>query len=89
MNTLEWISVLLAPFTGVVSWLAATRLRQNRTIQEMQKTILNLVEENKRVYSELTEARREIVSLSAQVAQLTLENAELKELIENLFVMNR
>ncbi len=84
MNTLEWISVLLAPVMGVVSWLAATRLRQNRTIQEMQKTILNLVEENKRVYSELTEARREIVSLSAQVAQLTLENAELKELIENL-----
>lgn len=84
MNTLEWISVLLAPFTGVVSWLAATRLRQNKTIQEMQKTILNLVEENKRVYSELTEARREIASLSAQVAQLTLENAELKELIENL-----
>ena len=75
---------MLAPVTGVVSWLAATRLRQNRTIQEMQKTILNLVEENKRVYSELTEARREIVSLSAQVAQLTLENAELKELIENL-----
>ncbi len=84
MNTLEWISVLLAPFTGVVSWLAATRLRQNKTIQEMQKTILNLVEENKRVYIELTEARREIVRLSSQVAQLTLENAELKELIENL-----
>ena len=84
MNRLEWISLLLAPVTGVVSWLAATRLRQNRTIQEMQKTILNLVEENKRVYSELTEARREIVGLSAQVAQLTLENAELKELIENL-----
>jgi len=84
MNKLEWISLLLAPVTGVVSWLAATRLRQNKTIQEMQKTILNLVEENKRVYSELTEARREIVGLSAQVAQLTLENAELKELIENL-----
>ena len=84
MNKLEWISLLLAPVTGVVSWLAATRLRLNKTIQEMQKTILNLVEENKRVYSELTEARREIVGLSAQVAQLTLENAELKELIENL-----
>ena len=84
MNKLEWISLLLAPVTGVVSWLAATRLRQNKTIQEMQKTILNLVEENKRVYSELTEARREIVGLSAQVAQLTLENAELKDLIEHL-----
>ncbi len=84
MTTFEWISMLLAPVTGVASWLAATRLRQNRTIREMQQTILNLVEENKRVYAELTEARKEIVGLSAQVAQLTLENAELKQLIENL-----
>ena len=84
MNVFEWASLLLAPITGVASWLAATRLRQNRTIREMQQTILNLVEENKRVYAELTEARKEIVGLSAQVAQLTLENAELKQLIENL-----
>ena len=84
MNAIEWISLLLAPITGVASWLAATRLRQNRTIREMQQTIFNLVEENKRVYAELTEARKEIVGLSAQVAQLTLENAELKQLIENL-----
>ena len=84
MSTFEWISMLLAPVTGVASWLAATRLRQNRTIREMQQTIFNLVEENKRVYAELTEARKEIVALSAQVAQLTLENAELKQLIENL-----
>lgn len=84
MSTFEWISMLLAPVTGVASWFAATRLRQNRTIREMQQTIFNLVEENKRVYAELTEARKEIVGLSAQVAQLTLENAELKQLIENL-----
>ena len=84
MTTFEWISMLLAPVTGVASWLAATRLRQNRTIREMQQTIFNLVEENNRVYAELTEARKEIVGLSAQVAQLTLENAELKQLIENL-----
>ena len=84
MTTFEWISTLLAPVTGVASWLAATRLRQNHTIREMQQTIFNLVEENKRVYAELTEARKEIVGLSAQVAQLTLENAELKQLIENL-----
>ena len=84
MTTFEWISMLLAPVTGVASWLAATRLRQNRTIREMQQTIFNLVEENKRVYAELTKARKEIVGLSAQVAQLTLENAELKQLIENL-----
>ena len=84
MTTYEWITTLLAPVAGVVSWLAATRLRQNKTIREMQQTIFNLVEENKRVYQELTEARREIVGLSAQVSRLTLENAELKQMIENL-----
>ena len=84
MNAIEWTSLLLAPITGIASWLAATRLRQNRTIREMQQTIFNLVEENKRVYAELTEARRAIVGLSAQVEQLNLENAELKQLIENL-----
>ena len=84
MSAFEWISLLLAPVTGVASWLAATRLRQNRTIREMQQTILNLVEENKRVYDEMTEALREIVELSAQVAQLNLENAEMKQMIENL-----
>ena len=84
MNTYEWITTMLAPVSAVVSWLAATRLRQNKTIREMQQTILNLVEENKRVYSELTEARREIVGLSVKVSQLTTENGELKRLIENL-----
>ena len=84
MSIYEWITTLLVPVTGVVSWLAATRLRQNATIREMQQTIFNLVEENKRVYSELTEARREIVGLSVQVAQITAENAELKQMIESL-----
>ena len=84
MNAYEWITTLAVPVTGIASWLAATRLRQNKTICEMQETIFKLVEENKRVYAELTEARKEIVNLSTQVARLTLENAELKQLIENI-----
>ena len=84
MTTYEWITTLAVPVSGIVSWLAATRLRQNKTIREMQQTIFELVEENKRVYNELTDARQEIVNLSAQVARLTLENAELKRMIEGL-----
>lgn len=84
MTTYEWITTLAVPVSGIVSWLAATRLRQNKTIREMQQTIYELVEENKRVYAELTDARQEIVNLSAQVARLTLENAELKRMIEGL-----
>ncbi|MCQ2302580.1 MAG: hypothetical protein MJZ94_08160 [Bacteroidales bacterium] len=84
MTAYEWITTLAVPVTGIASWLAATRLRQNKTICEMQETVFKLVEENKRVYAELTEARMEIVNLSTQVARLTLENAELKQLIENI-----
>ena len=84
MTIYEWITTLAVPVSGIVSWLAATRLRQNKTIREMQQTIFELVEENKRVYAELTDARQEIVNLSAQVARLTLENAELKRMIEGL-----
>ena len=84
MTTYEWITTLAVPVTGIVSWLAATRLRQNKTIREMQQTIYELVEENKRVYNELTNARQEIVDLSAKVSQLTAENAELKRMIEGL-----
>ena len=84
MTTYEWITTLAVPVSGIVSWLAATRLRQNKTIREMQQTIYELVEENKRVYAELTDARQEIVNLSAQVARLTLENAELKRMIETI-----
>ena len=84
MTTYEWITTLAVPVSGIVSWLAATRLRQNKTIREMQQTIFELVEENKRVYAELTDARQEIVNLTAQVARLTLENAELKRMIEGL-----
>ena len=84
MTIYEWITTLAVPVSGIVSWLAATRLRQNKTIREMQQTIFELVEENKRVYAELTDARQEIVNLSAQVARLTLENAELKRMIETI-----
>ena len=84
MTIYEWITTLAVPVSGIVSWLAATRLRQHKTSREMQQTIYELVEENKRVYAELTDARQEIVNLSAQVARLTLENAELKRMIEGL-----
>ncbi len=84
MSLYEWITTLLAPVTGIVTWFAATRHRQNQVIKEMQHTIYELVQENKRVYAELTEARREIVGLTAQVRQLNIENEELKQMIEKL-----
>ena len=47
MNAYEWITTLAVPVTGIASWLAATRQRQNKTICEMQETVFKLVEENK------------------------------------------
>lgn len=70
MSLYEWITTALVPLTGIVSWLAGTRSRQNKVIREMQETIYSLVEENKRVYGELCEARREIAALHAEIAEL-------------------
>ncbi len=51
MTTCEWISMLLAPVTGVASWLAATRLRQNRTIPRVPPPTVTPAEDNTRGYS--------------------------------------
>lgn len=89
MNTYEWITTLLAPLTGVVTWLAASRKRRNDAISDLQRTINMLAEENSKVYDELVstrkelnEARTEIDVLKANQEKLLKENAELRSLIE-------
>ena len=39
MTTYEWISTFLIPVTGIVSWIAGSRLRRNDTLKAMQTTV--------------------------------------------------
>lgn len=98
MSLYEWITTALVPLTGIVSWLAATRLRKNNTLGQLQETINMLVGENKNVYQvladtreelsntrrQLSEANEKIGQLEANQRKLLEENAELKQMIKKL-----
>ena len=98
MSLYEWITTALVPLTGIVSWLAATRLRKNNALGQLQDTINMLVGENKNVYQvladtreelsstrrQLTEANEKITQLEANQRKLLEENAELKRMIKKL-----
>ena len=89
MSTYEWITTLLAPVTGVVTWLAARRKRRNDALTELQNTIDMLVLQNKTLYKELIDTRRELADARTEIdvlksnqEKLLKENAELRALIE-------
>lgn len=71
---LQWASLLLTPICAVVGWFAGRRIRNNNTLNEMQKTIDLLVTKNKELVDE-------VIRVRMSVAKLEAENAELKQLI--------
>lgn len=86
MDTYSWITLFLAPITGIVSWFASRHVRNNDTIRKMQETIDLLVEKNSNLYKQiaelnrqLTEVRKENAELIAGQTRISKENAELKE----------
>lgn len=95
MNTYEWITTLLVPATGVISWFAGARKRRNDSINDLQQTINMLVDENARVYNQLAVARKELSDALVQISTLNTnqerlmkENAELKANQEQLMKEN-
>ena len=76
MDIATIITMGLVPLSGVVSWFAAKRTRNNSTLQAMQESINMLVSKN----SELIE---EIVELRAENAELKDAISQLKQTINN------
>ena len=77
MDIVNIISICLAPITGVVSWLAARRSRNNSMLQALQDSIKSLAKKN----AELIE---EIVELRSENAELKIESAEVKHAMSKL-----
>lgn len=67
MTTYEWITTLLVPVTGVVSWLAGSRHRRNEAITEMQNTINMLAVKNSELYEEVLALRAQVSSLKQEI----------------------
>lgn len=84
MTTYEWITTFLVPVTGVVSWIAGSRLRRNDTLKAMQTTVDLLVQKNRELYEELLRLRQENDMLRDQGIKRDNEIEMLKDEIERL-----
>lgn len=84
MTTYEWITTFLVPVTGIVSWLAGSRMRKNSTINAMQTTIDMLVEQNADLYKKILDLRQENTDLRVSINAGNIEIERLKTEIERL-----
>lgn len=84
MTTNEWITTFLVPVTGIVSWIAGSRLRRNDTLKAMQTTVDLLVQKNRELYEELLRLRQENDTLRDQGIKRDNEIETLKNEIERL-----
>lgn len=92
-DTYTWVSLLLVPITGVASWFAGRRARNNDTMQKMQDTINMLAGKNEELYKKIVEQNAQIMELNNKLNTVSQENAELKDgqerMIEQLTVVQR
>ena len=84
MTTYEWITTFLLPVTGIVSWLAGTRMRRNENLRTLQTTIDMLVDKNRELYDEIVRLRQENDMLRDQGVKRDNEIEELKRQVECL-----
>lgn len=84
MTTYEWITTFLLPVTGIVSWIAGSRMRRNDTIKALQTTIDMLVQKNQELYDEIARLRQENDNLRDQGIKRDNEINELRLQIERL-----
>lgn len=84
MTTYEWITTFLLPVTGIVSWIAGSRMRRNDTIKALQTTVDMLVQKNTELYDEIMRLRQENDALRDQGIKRDNEIESLKAEIERL-----
>ncbi len=84
---MDWIAIIgyiIAPISGVVSWLAGRKKSKNDFLQEMQASIDLLAQRNSDLYNEIVGLRAENLSLRLDVQRLLGENTKMSKEIEVL-----
>ena len=85
MTTYEWITTFLVPVTGIVSWIAGSRMRRNDTVKALQTTIDMLVQKNNELYNEIMRLREENDNLRDDAVKRDNRINELELQIEKLY----
>ena len=76
-NLYPIMSFLLAPITGVASYIAGRRKRDNDFLQQLQSSIDLLSKENKELLSEIVEVKRKNAELECAQIRTTIRQNEL------------
>ena len=78
----KWLTFTLPFISGIVSWFASRRVRNNNTLQQLQESIDLLAKKNNELY-------KIIVLQNTQIVKLKKENEELKlQVAKNSKVIN-
>ncbi len=80
VNLLNWATLLLAPITGIASWYAARRKRNNEALDIMQETINKLVQENADLYALVVKLREENAELKNSISAVKFELESFKNM---------
>lgn len=85
----QWLTFLLPPLTGVVTWFASRHTRQVSTIESMQHSIDMLVQKNEELYSEIIQVRAENETLKTGQHRISAENEGLRKQLDDLLTENK
>lgn len=90
-NLYTWASLVLAPVTGIVTWMVSRQKRQNETLRDdaathesLLATISTLAEENQKLHNQIiklleanTELQKRINQMEIQLKKNIVRNEQL------------
>lgn len=78
------LTVLATPVTGILSYSAGKRKRNNDFLQDLQKSVNMLSEKNSELLNELVTVKQQNVQLQVAVTRLQIENTNLLKQVQDL-----
>lgn len=81
MGLFQWLTFILPIITGVASWFAGRRVRNNSTLDKLQTTIDMLVCKNTELYNKVVDLNAENAALKKGQEEMKLELQDLRKKI--------
>jgi len=92
LATIDWIgivTVILTPATGIISFMAGKRTRNNDFLQQLQSSIDLLATKNTSLLQELITVKGQNAEMQAAMKKLSIENKQLNEGFSRLTEENK
>ncbi len=80
----KWLTFTLPFISGIVSWFASRRVRNNNTLQQLQESIDLLAKKNNELYEIIVLQNTQIVKLKKENEELKLQVAKNSKVINEL-----